>query len=295
MAETLEETKPTIREILIDQPIVFLASTLRRMPVVRYMAQIVYDQHFARASGCRRLFRGVYRSFEEAIQAAPATKPVHYDDSGYRYQQDHRAILASDYPVILWLSRVLPESSSLVDFGGNVGMAYYSYQKYLAYPAHFRWMVYDLPEVVAAGWRVHNMEGSPAALTFTSTLSDCAGCDILLASGSLQYVPEFPIELITKMGTLPAHLLLNKLPVSESDSFVTLQSTGTGFSPYRVSNRKEFVDQISGLGYDLQDAWDNPDMTLVIPGEPAHSLSSFSGMYFKRRDIYRLGARRSNP
>ena len=279
-------TKPrlTSREVLIDKPISFCLGLLRKLPLAHYVAHLMYEQHFARASGCQRLFHGVYATFEEAKRAAPKTKPLRYDDTAYSYENNHRGVMASDYPVIYWMSRVLPESSSVVDFGGNIGMAFYSYQKYVTYPAHLCWLVYDLPEVVETGRRIHAREGSPAGLSFTTTLSDCAGCDILLAAGSLQYVPETLLQVLAGIGSRPNHILLNKLPVCEGDSFVTLQSTGTGFSPYQITNRKMLLDQLSDLGYDLEDSWENPGMPLVIPGEPAHCLSAFSGMYWKRRD-----------
>jgi putative methyltransferase (TIGR04325 family) len=162
------------------------------------------------------------------------------------------------------MSRILPESSSVVDFGGNVGMAFYSYKKYITYPAHLRWLVYDLPEVVETGQRIHRREGSPAGLTFTTALSDCAGYDIVVVSGSLQYVPETLPQVLAGIGSRPNHILLNKLPVCEGDVFVTMQSTGTGFSPYQITNRKILLDQLSDLGYALEDSWDNPGMPLVI-------------------------------
>lgn len=274
----------TARETLVDRPITFFLRVLNRLPLTRYVMRLAYEQHFARASGSRRLFRGVYRTFEEARRDAPRTKTVHYDDSGYRYGEHHRIVQSSDYPVMFWLSRAFEQCASLVDFGGNVGIAFYAFQKYFPYPAGLRWLVYDLPEVVESGLRIHKAEGSPAALSFTSTLSACRGFEILLAAGSLQYVPEPLPELLEKMGSKPKHLLLNRLPVWDGDSFVTLQSTGTAFSPYRIANRTQLLDQISRLGYDLEDSWGNPDLNLLIPGEPAHSLAAFSGMYFKLRD-----------
>ncbi len=275
--------KQTARETLVDGPMVFFLNALRRVPLTRYVMHLAYEQHFARAPGSRRLFRGVYRTFEEARRDAPNTKPVHYDDSGYHYGEHHRVVQPSDYPVIFWLSRTFEQCTSLIDFGGNVGIGFYSFQKYFPYPAGLRWLVYDLPEVVESGLRIHQAEGSPAALRFTTTLSDCRDFEIFLASGSLQYVPETLPELLEKMGGKPNHLLLNRLPVCDGDSFVTLQSTGTAFSPYRIANRAELLDQISGLGYELEDSWANPDLTLFIPGDPAHSLAAFGGMYFRLR------------
>jgi len=275
--------KNSAREALVDRPIASFLKAMQRLPLTRYVMRLAYEQHFARASGTRRLFRGVYRTFEEAERDAPATKPVHYDDSGYQYGEQHRVVQSSDYPVIFWLSRAFEQCASLIDFGGNVGISFYAFQKYFPYPAGLRWLVYDLPEVAESGLRIHKAEGSPAALSFTSTIAAGRGFEIVLASGSLQYIPEQLPELLEKMGSKPKHLLLNRLPVCEGDTFVTLQSTGTAFSPYRISNRTQFVEQISRLGYDLEDSWNNPDLNLLIPGEPAHSLTAFSGMYWKLR------------
>ena len=272
----------SVREVLIDQPIVFLIDRLRRLPFIRHLRQSFEDQRFARASGCQRLFHGVYESFAQAAAAAPKTKPLHYDDQAFGYQQSHRSVLASDYPVIFWLGRLLASCSTLVDFGGNVGMAYYAYQKYLSYPPHISWLVYDLPEIVAAGRSVRQSEGAPLALSFTDKIADIDGSDVFLAAGSLQYIPDSLPELFGKLQNRPKHLLINKLPICECASFVTLQSTGTGFSPYQVTNRHELLRQLSQLGYSVDDTWQNPDLKLHIPGQPEHSLDSFSGMYCKQ-------------
>lgn len=114
----------TTREVLIDKPISFCLNILRRLPLAHYVAHLIYEQHFARASGSQRLFRGVYATFEQARRAAPKTKPIRYDDTAFGYEKHHRSIMASDYPMIYWMSRILPESSSVVDFGGNVGITY---------------------------------------------------------------------------------------------------------------------------------------------------------------------------
>ena len=90
-----------------------------------------------------------YPTFE-ARSAAPHSKLTDYDDSGYGDVANHKFIHASDYPVLYWLLQLIPSCSSLADFGGNVGMAYYSFRKYLHLPEEFRWIVYDLPQIIEA-------------------------------------------------------------------------------------------------------------------------------------------------
>lgn len=262
-------------------PLRSLADWLSGVPVIGQVVLAAHKQYFASASGCQRLFYGTYETFEEARQAAPRTKPLRYDDRGYCYSSNHRTVHSSDYPLMFWLSRMLREESSVLDFGGNVGMAFYSFSRYLNYPENFRWLVYDLPEVVQTAIRVYEQEGSPAALSFTSQLSDCQGCEVFLASGSLQYVPETLPEILEKMEERPKYLLVNKLPAYDGTPYVTVQNTGTAFSPYRVVNGAEFVEQVCSFGYSLRDKWLNPDLTLLLPGSPAHSLESFCGMYFE--------------
>src|ERR1700739_1426663 len=96
---------------------------LRRIlsfPGVGLVCRCVYRPYFARASGQRRLFQGVYPTFEAPQAAAPRSKPTNYDDSGCGYVANHNFINPSDYPVLYWLSQLIPPCSSLAAFGGNV-------------------------------------------------------------------------------------------------------------------------------------------------------------------------------
>jgi putative methyltransferase (TIGR04325 family) len=256
---------------------------LQQIPGLRPLVRIAYSQYFPRATGRRRLFAGIYKTFDEAANAAPKNKRVGYDDSAYNYDSNHHIVLTDDYPVIFWLSRILPESSSLLDFGGSVGIAFYSYKKYITYPGDLRWVVYELPEVAQVGMKVREREGSPAALSFASKLSDVQPCEIFLAAGSLQFVPETLPQILANFATKPRHLVLNKMPVYDGDPFVTLQNTGSAFSPYRVVNKNQFVQEISDLGYELVDTWQNPNFDLLLPESRRHTLDAFTGLYFRQR------------
>jgi putative methyltransferase (TIGR04325 family) len=252
-------------------------------PGVRFVVRLAYRPYFAKASGKRRLFSGVYPTFEAARTAAPRSKPADYDDSAYGYVTNHNFVNPSDYPILYWLSQVIPPCTSLADFGGNVGMAYYSFRKYLPLPRDFRWIVYDLPYIVEAGKKVRETEEHREQLSFTTDLEQLNGVEIFYAAGCLQYVQEPLSTILLKLTHKPKHLLLNKLPISQTSAYYTLQNTGTAFCPYRVLNHQELVQSLSTLGYGLVDLWTNPDMPLIIPDAVTYSLRAFSGMYFKLR------------
>jgi len=256
-------------------------SRILTFPVVRFAIRCVYRPYFARASGQKRLFLGVYPTFEAARSAAPHSKPTDYDDSGYAYVANHKFIHASDYPILYWLSQLIPSCSSLADFGGNVGMAYYSFRKYLHLRQEFRWVVYDLPHIIEAGKKVREVEENREQLSFTSRVDELDGAEIFFAAGALQYVPEPLSTILSKFKHRPKHLLLNKLPVSPKGEYYTLQNTGTAFCPYRVLHQTELAQNLRSLGYQVVDVWTNPDMPLRIPDAESYSLRAFSGMYFR--------------
>jgi multidrug efflux pump subunit AcrB len=62
-----------------------------------------------------------------------------------------------------------------------------------------------------------------AGLEFTSDVARGHGCTIFLAAGSLQYVDESLPAILARIGSLPRHLIINKLPMYDGEAFVTLQ------------------------------------------------------------------------
>src|SRR4249920_2805602 len=98
-----------------------------------------YD--FALASQGR--FRGVWPSYEEALLAIPAERLAGYDHSalGRQYIDTMDKARSSDYPLLFWLDKALAECSSVFDYGGNIGVSYYKFGRYVKYPADLRWLV----------------------------------------------------------------------------------------------------------------------------------------------------------
>ena len=257
------------------------ASEAGRVPVLGRAVRLAYDRYFDAARGSKvRLFRGIYPDFASALAAAPAGRDLSYDNeaSAQRVIDEFLRISPYDYPVMFWLGRIVPNLSTVFDWGGNVGLKYFAYRRYLDFAEDLRWIVCDVPAVVAAGQAVARREGA-TALEFTTSLDGLASADLLFASGAVHFI-ERPFELLRSAPSLPRHLLFSKVPVYASPSAVTLQNMGTAVCPYHLFNRDEFVRNTESLGYRLVDEWKAPDLSCRIPFFPERSVDAYSGFYF---------------
>ncbi|CAM5765444.1 hypothetical protein LMIY3S_01485 [Labrys miyagiensis] len=122
----------------------------------------LYDRYFAMASGNIRLFRGVYPDFASARASAPATKPIGYDNdaSALRLESERHQVSPTDYPVMFWMQKLIRGRSVIFDYGGNVGISFFNFRPYFAYPEDIRWIVCDVPAVAAAGAAIAEQEGA---------------------------------------------------------------------------------------------------------------------------------------
>ena len=249
---------------------------------VRRLLRHAYDHYFAAASGEARLFRGVYPDFAAARAAAPAGRPVGYDnpESAWQVAEERHRIFDCDYPMLFWMERLLPGLHRVFDLGGNVGISYYAWRRYLDWPDGLDWLVADLPAVVAAGEKVLHSEPTPG-LRFTTGLEELPQADLLIAAGVLQFM-EDPYGPLARARSLPRHMLVNKTPLYDRFDAVTLQATGAAYCPYHLFNRARFAARFEELGYRLVNSWTNPGMGARIPFYPAYDVPAFSGFYFVR-------------
>ena len=240
----------------------------------------LYDRYFATASGNVRLFRGVYPDFDSARASAPATKPLGYDNdaSALRLEGELHQVFPTDYPVMFWMQKLIQERSVIFDFGGNVGISFFNFKPYFAYPDGMKWIVCDVPAVAAAGAALAKDEGA-SQLAFVTDCEGVGEADIYLASGVLQYV-EDPFRSLREAARRPRHVLINRTSVLDVESAVTLQSIGTSFCPYHLFNRKEFLSNFTDLGYRLVDEWKNPGHGCRIPAHSKYNIDEYSGFYF---------------
>ena len=195
-------------------------------------------------------------------------------------------VFHDDYPALFWLRQALEGGRDrprrLVELGGHIGLAYYGFGRLLEYPDGLEWIIVDVPSVAEAGRRLAAERGR-TDLSFAHDLSEVSKeVDILFAAGSLQYVPspELP-ERVRAMSPRPAHILINKTPVTDGETFVTLQDIGVSHCAYRVYSRRDLIDPLLEMGYELVDEWQK-DRRLEVPGHKDRAIDHYSGFYLRR-------------
>ncbi len=241
-----------------------------------------YARFFAHANNLN-LFHGVFDNFQQAEASAPQTKILGYNNEqpAAMYDEYMDAVSAVDYPAVFWMERLKDDVKSVYDFGGHVGIKYYAYRKYLSPCPDINWTTYDLPAVVARGRRIAS-EKNASRLTFSDHVSDLeTGYDMLFASGSFQYL-ENPIDLL--LGNLqnkPKYILINMVPLHDSESYATLQNIGTAFCPYKIFERGSFLKQLESYGYALVSEWKSLEKVCIIPFHHGRSIHGYTGMLLK--------------
>jgi putative methyltransferase (TIGR04325 family) len=263
--------------------VVDILDTVRGLPGVHQWRMRKYDRRFLRNVHRANLFRGVYDSFAAAVADLPGGSAIGYDQPGTAdfYRQFMKSPREWDYPVLYWLHRLGPDLQSVFDHGGHVGILYYALRPYLSVGAGFRWRVQDVPSIVAAGRKLA-VERSAEQLEFTEAFNDANGCEVLLSSGSLQYMEQSPVELLASLSNCPKHLIINMLPQHESEEFVTVNSLGVSLCPYKVRHRGRFLRSMEQAGWRLCDEWQNMGKACPIPFHDRFNGVEYYGEYFRR-------------
>ena len=228
-------------------------------------------------------FDGVYPNFSTAARGAPKASMIGFNSAAMAelYRERLDVVFPCDYPMMFWLRPLLGNTRRIFDVGGHIGLAFYGYRSYLTFPDDLNWVVQDVPAVVDAG-RALALERGADSLRFTSELEDAQAADVLIASGSLQYIEAPLASLLKRLTRPPAHLLLNKLPLTDGPSFVTLQNAVYAMCPYHVFNRTQFEDSFIELGYKVIDRWGDPERSCLLPRSPSRSVATYSGVYLRR-------------
>jgi putative methyltransferase (TIGR04325 family) len=254
------------------------------MPTIRTIAHSSFGQLvFDFALGLGSHYRGIYASLEQARAAAPASRQFGYDNpQAAKLYRRHIQLRWGDHAVLYWLSQTMAPASRLFDIGGNIGISFYAFEPYLHYPPEFQWRVYELPAAVELGRRFQQ-ENPRSQLAFTTSLDDMAECDLVLASGALQYIDWNLADEFANRSHRPQHVLINKLPMYDGPEFVTLQDIGPTICAYRIFNQKNFMHSLEQLGYELVDQWEIGDLQCRIPFHPSRTVRAYRGMYFKLR------------
>jgi putative methyltransferase (TIGR04325 family) len=134
--------------------------------------------------------------------------------------------------------------------------------------------------VCEAGRALAEREGVDHQLKFETEIASSAGCDLLLAAGSLQYVESPLWRTLAALEQPPATLMLNTLPVSKGPAFVTLQHIGVAYCPYAIFNDADLLQGFRSAGYSLHDRWECPTHSIHFPLTPERDVHPYSGFLF---------------
>jgi putative methyltransferase (TIGR04325 family) len=273
--------KQILRDLIVSLPIV--------------SDYYLYHWVFPRASSS---CRDVFSSFTEAKQTIPNHTSIGYNQPQFYSLSPQENIKniemigklnkGIDYPVLVWLREALTDSSSVFDLGGNTGFGYYSYQKFIPFPAELKWTVCDLPEAVKAGNEILKYIDSPG-LFYTTNTGDAEGSDIFITCGTLQYIELSLGDLLEQLTALPRHLIVHHVPFYEGEEYFTFQNLLESYVPYKIQNRDRFLASLKAFGYELIDSWEI-ERTCRIPFHPERFVKAYHGFYLRLK-----GATKPNP
>ena len=257
---------------------------MRAMGIDGGLVKALRRRRFFRRGG-GNFYYGVFRTFDDARKSIPPGLTEGFDNetaAGF-YRERLEKVFPADYPALFWMKPLIQATTRLFDFGGHVGLHYYSWKGLLGFPATARWVVADVPAVCAAGAKMAKERGVSEQLSFAEGLAASDGMDIFFSAGTLQYLePNALPAALASMSRPPAHLVINKIPVVEGDGYFTVQDTGVFRSAYTIFSRPRLTEALRALKYDLVDAWTNPGLHCHIVDSPRHSVGEYSGLYFRR-------------
>ena len=259
---------------------------IRALPAVQNLRRKRHLSHFLAARGYGSHY-GFFPTFAAAHAWLPKTGAFDRADFADEYIEIRtQRVFAYDYPVMFWLKQAFEQGAvSVFDIGGSVGVHCHAYRKYMDYPVGLQWLVCELSHAVRQGRELAARE-QVSGLQFTEDLSPAAFVgDVLMAAGAIEFIEGFRLDkFLAEMPSRPKHILLNKLPLHDGPDVVSTQNIGGGaFTPHHVYNRQAYVKAIECLGYELVDAWEVPERSFFVPGEPAKSFDCYSGLYFRAR------------
>ena len=276
-ASRFERVEPAEIAMALDS-LHHIVDRLSLAPGVRKLRKRRFDAYFTNNKGLN-LFRGVYGSYEEALAAIPPAQRRGYDsDEAAELYTEWLDIFDYDYPAMFWLQRAMLDGArTIFDVGGNIGIKYYAYRRHCAFPDNLRWTVADVPAVVRKGRALAQAQAADK-LAFSESTNEMSGCDVLFASGSLQYLPRTLPELLQEASYRPPWIILNITPLHPVHTFYTVNSFGPGYCAYRVQQRDAFLESVRAAGYHVRAEWKNPGKVLELPFEHGYGLHHYSGL-----------------
>lgn len=152
--------------------------------------------------------------------------------------------LAFGYALALAARR--KDGISLIDYGGNLG-EYYWIGKALVPGVALEFHCKELPAIAAAGREV-----TPEAIWHTDDTCLAGSYDVVMFSGSLQYLPDWKAVLHGAATATRSYLLLSDIPsVREVPTYMITQRSGGVTNLQYLLNRSEIIDIVQNAGLRL--------------------------------------------
>ncbi|RYF69933.1 MAG: methyltransferase, TIGR04325 family, partial [Comamonadaceae bacterium] len=206
------------------------------------------------------------------------------------YDNDDAAVLYStqvcswDYAPLYWLADSFRSgASSVFDLGGHIGIKYYAFRRVLDYPDTLRWTVCDVPAVVRKGEQFARERQVDRQLAFCTDFAQAGDIDVLLMSGSLQYLPVRMEEILSMLPRKPGRVILNITAGHGDRTLYTLNSIVHAICPYRIQQQDEVLSEIRLCGYRRRDVWRNDGKPITIPFVEGGDGAFYFGCCFDRQ------------
>lgn len=259
-----------------------MLSILKENSLVLPIRKKIYEKRFANHENVN-YFRGVFESFSEAAASAPRTKPSGYDnsDAAKMYKERIHKPYSTDYPVLFWMEKFKNEFTTIFDFGGHIGVHYYSYPKVLELSRLSKWTVCDVESVCKEGEKFAQDNDAGRKLNFVTDIVHCEGYDLFIANGSLQYLEWELHSKLKEISDKPKFLIINMTPLHPTAKTITLNSIGTAFCPYHLRKEVDFFNGLSNAGYEIIDIWNNEEKACSIAFESERSINYYRGAILK--------------
>ncbi len=237
-------------------------------------------------------YRAVYASREEALAAANKKNSeydvVNRNKAGNQAEEEgglEKLLRHYDYPLLFWLSQLLPHNPQLLELGGSIGHLYFTSKKYMQHPDALRWTIAELPEAVKLGNTIAQQRDETQLRFIESSLIGSAEpADIFVTAGTLQYMQQDMKELLEELTSPPTHVLINYTPIHADQTGWTLQNLGVCEVPYRIFSKQALYADMQTLGYTLVTDWES-QRVLEIPFHSELNLRAYSGCLFSRSSM----------
>ncbi len=227
-------------------------------------------------------FSGVYPSRDAALASLPESARSGYDnadiaDVSFEWMCQRAAW---DYPLLYWLQNIAVEKVTVLDAGGHLGTKYIAFSD-IWDMQHIHWTVYDTPGIIAAAKARQAAGDLPEPIRFHDDLGEVPACEILLASGLVQYLDQSLSTFLMQLKQRPKHILLNKVPLRDGKDLFTVERIGTARVPYHIRSRQTWEAELANLGYEIVDRWEIAGLSHRISTHPWQGQTDSAGYYLR--------------